>query len=148
MLRQGDLKAPKVMLLRLSEIQALYPNLKWSFYFEFNRRFEVVKYLNDYVNKNNAVVCDIGSQPFILTAMMKEIGYNVIAVDIEPDRFKKILELFDIPAVKADLEKDRIAIDNEFCDCVVFSEVLEHFSPYYVSHALTEINRITKTGGI
>lgn len=79
--------------------------------------------------------------------MVKEIGYNVIAVDIELERFKKILEHFDIPAVKADLERDRIAIDDEFCDCVVFSEVLEHLSPYYVSHALTEINRITKTGG-
>jgi len=31
---------------------------------------------------------------------MKELGHNVIAVDVEPERFKKILEYFDIPSVR------------------------------------------------
>ncbi|MEM1510273.1 MAG: methyltransferase domain-containing protein, partial [Thermofilaceae archaeon] len=32
-------------------------------------------------------------------------------------------------------------------DCAVLTEVLEHLNPYYVSHTLSEINRVLKPGG-
>lgn len=145
-MKREELKELKIKLLReLSDILNLYPDLDWSFYLEFNRRFEVVKYLLQYASKD-ATVCDIGSQPFILSAMLRRLGYRVIAVDIEPEKYGEILRLFDISYIKADLERDRMAIGNRACDVAIFTEVLEHINPYYVHHTLYEINRVLKTG--
>jgi len=148
MFGQEELKNLKVKVLReLSVILTPYPDLEWSFYCEFDRRFEVIEYLVKYVS-NDARVCDLGSQPFILAAMIKLLGYDVISVDIDPDRYGEIARCFQIPIVKADLESDKIAIDNEACDCVIFTEVLEHLNPYYVNHTLAEINRVLKKDGL
>jgi len=148
MFRKEDLRDLKLKLLReLGTILTLHPDLEWDLYFEFNRRFEVIRYLVKHVC-NGVRVCDIGSQPFILASMIKLLGYNVLSVDIEPSRYGEIARCFKIPVVKADLERDKIAIDNEACDCVLFTEVLEHLNPYYVHHTIAEINRVLKTDGL
>ena len=49
--------------------------------------------------------------------------------------------------IKADLERDKLDLADNSVDCAVFTEVLEHLNPYYVSHAMSEINKVLKLGG-
>ena len=147
---RGELRdLRRELLKKLSEgVLPLRPDLEWTLYYEFGRRLEVVKYLVKYVD-SDARICDLGSQPFILAAMIKLSGYdNVLAVDIEPEEYGEIARFFGIPVARADLERDRIPVDDGACDCVVFSEVLEHLNPYYVHHALAEINRVLRVSGV
>lgn len=144
--REELMKLKHTLLNKLNIVLDLYPELWFDFYLEFNRRFEVIKYLNKYIAKGMRV-CELGSQPFILSAMIKSLGYDVVAVDVEPEKYIEVANVFKIPVLRCDLERDKIPVDDEFCECVVFSEVLEHLNPYYVSHTLTEINRVLKKDG-
>jgi SAM-dependent methyltransferase len=135
------------LLEKVNEVVRLYPPLKQNFYLEFNRRFKLIEYMMVYV-KYRGKVCDVGAAPFILSAMMKQAGYEVVAVDINPEEYGKILERFKIPAFRVDLERDNLPFRDESFDAVVFSEVLEHLNPYYIYHTLSEIKRILKKNGV
>jgi len=52
-----------------------------------------------------------------------------------------------VKVIKADLERDKLDLADNSVDCAVFTEVLEHLNPYYVSHAMSEINKVLKLGG-
>jgi len=58
------------------------------------------------------------------------------------------LEKYGVQVIKADLEDEVIPLKDEYIDCVVFTEVLEHLHPYKISFTLSEINWVLKVGGI
>ncbi|WP_448578968.1 class I SAM-dependent methyltransferase [Thermosphaera sp.] len=115
-----------------------------SFYLEFNRRLETLKLVETFC-KPGSLVLDIGAQPFIISCALKNMGYRVIAFDIEPEHYLDIAKACDVNVLKCDLEKEELKVEE--ADCAVFAEVLEHLHYYYVPTILAKINRALKMEG-
>jgi len=119
--------------------------VRTSYYLEFHRRLLVLELASRYCQGGRVV--DVGASPFILSCALKSIGFDVVAVDYDPEEYKRIAETCGVSIAKADLEKDAIPLEGGWADCAVFTEVIEHINPYYVGHTLTEINRVLKPQG-
>jgi len=98
-----------------------------------------------YICKRSSTVLDVGAQPFIVSCALRELGYKVIALDIEPEPYRKIAERCGVDVIKCDLERDELSITN--ADCAVFTEVLEHLHYYHVPVASAKISKALKIGG-
>jgi 2-polyprenyl-3-methyl-5-hydroxy-6-metoxy-1,4-benzoquinol methylase len=116
-----------------------------SFYLEFGRRLEVLRLVEEYCKRGSRVL-DVGASPFITSCALKRMGYEVVALDVEPEPYTKIAKSCGVSVVKCDLEKDELNIGN--ADCVVFAEVLEHLHYYYAPSILAKINKALKVKGI
>uniref|UniRef100_A0A7J3YTI3 Class I SAM-dependent methyltransferase n=1 Tax=Ignisphaera aggregans TaxID=334771 RepID=A0A7J3YTI3_9CREN len=133
-------------LLSIEDVIKQYGDQRatYSFYFEFGRRLEVLELVKTFC-KPGATVLDIGAQPFITSCALKKLGYEVIALDIEPEPYIEIAKSCDVNVIKCDLEKDELGVTDT--DCAVFTEVLEHLHYYYAPIVLARINRFLKVGG-
>jgi predicted RNA methylase len=69
-------------------------------------------------------VLDLGAQPFIISCALKAMGYEVAAVDVEPESYMSIAERCGVKVVKRDLERERLDIRG--ADCAVFTEVIDY----------------------
>jgi len=135
-------------LLRVREVIETLGDerVKHSYYSEFYRRLQLLELVSKYCRGRRVV--DFGASPFITSCALKFMGFEVVAVDFDPEEYGKIAEACKVQAVRADLERDRVPVGDEWADCAVFSEVLEHINPYYVGHTISEINRVLGPGGI
>lgn len=135
-------------LLHVKNIVESYGDekVKQSFYLEFNRRLLVLKHVEEICNKGGLVV-DLGASPFILSAALRLMGYEVIAYDYDPQYYLHIAKAVDVNVFKCDLERDSLNTPKESVDCTVFSEVIEHLNPYYIGHTLDSVNHALKVGG-
>lgn len=87
-------------------------------------------------------VLDIGCGNGDYSFRLKNLGFEVVALDIDEERFKYKDE---IEFCKCDITKGLPFSDNYF-DYVIFLEVIEHLrNPYFV---VGEISRILKPKGI
>jgi len=116
-----------------------------SYYFEFGRRLEVLKLVEEHCEQGSTVL-DLGAQPFIISCALRKMGYDVVALDIDPEPYMRIAEACNVNVVRCNLERDELGVDN--ADCAVFTEVLEHIHYYYVPLVLSKINRALKPGGV
>jgi len=119
--------------------------VKHDYKHELCRRLLVLNYTRKFCRGKKIV--DLGAQPFILSCMLALEGYDVTAVDIDPEPYMKIAEACNVSVIKSDLEKG-INLPDSMFDCAVFSEVIEHLNPYYLGTTFSEIHRILKPGGI
>ena len=85
--------------------------------------------------------------PPILTLALDDLGYDVVGIDIQPERFSATLAKFEIRVDKADVEQERWPFPNASFDVVIFNEVIEHLriNPVF---AVAEIARILRPGGL
>jgi len=134
-------------LLSIKEIVGRFGDSRvvHSYYLEFGRRLEVLKLVEEYCRRGSTVL-DLGAQPFIISCALRKMGYDVVALDIDPEPYMRIAEACDVNVVRCDLERDELGVDN--ADCAVFTEVLEHLHYYYVPLVLSKINRALKPGGV
>jgi len=119
--------------------------VKNSYYLEFHRRLLVLELVSKHCHGGRVV--DVGASPFILSCALKTMGFDVVAVDYDPEEYRQIAEACGISTAKADLERGAIPLEDGWADCAVFAEVIEHLNPYYVGHTLAEINRVLKQQG-
>jgi len=91
-----------------------------SYYFEFGRRLEVLKLVEEHCEQGSTVL-DLGAQPFIISCALGKMGYDVVAFDIDPEPYMSIAEACNVNVVRCDLERDELGISN--ADCAVFTEV-------------------------
>ena len=87
-------------------------------------------------------ILDIGCGDGEYSFNLKEKGFEVIALDIDEERFKYKNK---IEFLKCDLTKG-LPFPNEFFDYVLFLEVIEHI--YNHSFVIEEIYRILKPNGL
>jgi SAM-dependent methyltransferase len=130
----------KEIVERFSDSRAVH-----SYYLEFGRRLEVLKLIEGYCGQGLTVL-DLGAQPFIISCALRKMGYDVVALDIDPEPYMRIAEACNVNVVRCDLERDELGVDN--ADCAVFTEVLEHLHYYYAPLVLNKINRALKRGGV
>jgi SAM-dependent methyltransferase len=74
------------------------------------------------------------------------MGYEVVALDVEPEPYAEIAEGCGVSVVKCDLEKDELSVGD--LDCALFAEGLEHLHYYYAPSILAKINRALKIKGV
>ncbi|MEM0241072.1 MAG: class I SAM-dependent methyltransferase [Candidatus Nezhaarchaeales archaeon] len=117
-----------------------------SFYIEFGRRLYTLKLVLEFCPPGSEVV-DLGASPFIVSCALARMGYRVVAVDYDPEEYSTIASACGVKTIRADLERNRLDLADASMDCAVFTEVLEHLSPYCVGHIISEINRVLKPGG-
>lgn len=140
--------SPREALLRVREVVETSGDgrVRHSYYLEFHIRLQALELVAEYCQDRRVV--DFGASPFITSCALNFMGFEVIAVDFDPEEYRSIAETCQVQAVRADLERDRVPVGDEWTDCAIFSEVLEHINPYYVGHALSEISRVLRPGGI
>jgi 2-polyprenyl-3-methyl-5-hydroxy-6-metoxy-1,4-benzoquinol methylase len=126
-------------LLSLEEVFAGRDSkIRGSYYLEFWRRVEVLDLALRYCSRGS-VIADIGAAPFITSCALKRLGYDVVAADIEPEKYMDIAEVCGIKVVKVDLERD--PIPRLGAGCAIFTEVIEHLNPYYAPEIVRKINK-------
>ncbi len=105
----------------------------------------------DLIKENNIQqehsILECGCAPFLLTAAMTSLGYNIRGLDLYPEHFAKTISHFNLAVSKCDFEVEKIPFDDEFFDVVIFNEVFEHLriNPIFT---MSEVLRVLKKGGI
>ena len=71
-------------------------------------------------------VLELGSAPFHLTAILKQLGMSVTGVDIDPSRFSGFIDRMQLEVVKCDVETEELPFPAGSFKLVLFNEVFEH----------------------
>lgn len=103
----------------------------------------------DYVTQyagHHATILECGAIPLVLTLGMKLAGYQTVGIDLAPERCKSIIAEQELDIRRCDLESERLPLEDNSCDLVVFNEIFEHLriDPVFT---LTEVLRTMKPGG-
>jgi SAM-dependent methyltransferase len=124
-------------------------------------RFDLIlKMVKNYFNNGDSVL-DVGVYPGILPQLFheyfpknNEYHYHGVGLGFDDDFFKAMMKL-NVELYECDLDprlhlngekKNKIPIDNNSIDFIIFTDVIEHFfDPFY---PLQEINRVSKPGSI
>jgi len=109
---EGYSTNPREDLLMVREIvEALGDGrVKHSYYLEFRRRLQVLELVSEYCRGGR--VADFGASPFITSCALRFMGFEVLAVDFDPGEYGRIAEACGVRAVRADLERDRVPVED------------------------------------
>ena len=110
-------------------------------------------YLHGHIDHYNGVLVQLtkalklGSVPGQLTSFLASKGFDIDVVDIEPERISEIFKKYGIVAHKVDIEREKLPLEDNSYDIIMFNEVFEHLhiNPLRI---LDEIYRVLKKGGI
>lgn len=91
-------------------------------------------------------VLEYGSIPLLLTAALRQRGFEVTGLDIDPHRFSHTIGRLGLDVRQCDVEKESAPFDTGSFDVVLFNELFEHLriNPIFT---LREIHRVLKPGG-
>jgi SAM-dependent methyltransferase len=91
-------------------------------------------------------VADVGSVPGYIAGLLAAAGLEVHAVDVEPKRVHPVYEELGVASHRADIEIQRIPLDDESVDLALCCQTLEGLRADPV-RPLREIARILRPGG-
>jgi len=129
----------------LDGIRCRLPPRHHYYFDQHRRRYECTLELVDRTIGRGDML-EIGAAPLHFTALLKEAGYNVIAIDLDPTRDAEVAAAFGLDVRRCDVERERLPFaDGRFAG-VTFMEIFEHLriDPLF---ALAEVNRILQPGG-
>jgi SAM-dependent methyltransferase len=94
-----------------------------------------------------ARVLDIGAAPYVATGALAALGYELRAVDIEPDRFAGSIAELGLDVLRCDIESEPLPIADGSVDAALFNELFEHLriDPIFT---LGEVRRVLAPGGV
>lgn len=98
------------------------------------------------IPKSNRIL-EMGSIPLVLTAALKQYGYEVAGCDIAPERYSSAIQSTGLNVAKCNIETETLPFADNSFDAVVFNELFEHLriNPIFT---LSEVLRIMKPNGI
>mgnify|MGYP001814804939 CR=1 FL=1 len=99
-----------------------------------------------YATKDDAIL-ECGSIPPLLTASLKDLGYCVTGVDIDPSRFSQFIQSRELNVVRCDLESEIFPFAEGQYDIIIFNEIFEHLRLNIIK-TMKEVHRILKKDGI
>ncbi|MEK7616894.1 MAG: class I SAM-dependent methyltransferase [Patescibacteria group bacterium] len=142
-----------VILLKLEkELESFTkenPSLRHFLYDSFsdhkNRYKKDLEIIDKYFKAGK--ILDVGANPFHLTYCLKESGFDVTGVDINPDPFKAFINRCNLNIKKANIETEEFPFKTNSFNLIIVNEVLEHLriNPIFT---LKEIHRILKPKGV
>lgn len=91
-------------------------------------------------------VLDVGAAPLVMTAALQASGFDVCAIDLDPERFARVTTELELDVRRCDIETDALPVADESIDAVLFNELFEHLriDPIFT---LGEVRRVLKPGG-
>ena len=95
----------------------------------------------------NSTIVEVASIPFLLTLPLKTTGFNVIGVDIHPERFQSTIDKFGLDIRQCDVEREPLPFPDNFCDVILFNEFFEHLRINLI-FTMRQVFRILKPGGL
>lgn len=104
---------------------------------------DIVNLVEEYLE---SPILEVGSMPYHLSYLLDELGYEVIATDINPYRMPDIPRASGFDVIACDVEKNHFPIKSNSVSSVLFTEVLEHLRINPVL-TLREIRRVLKPDG-
>lgn len=109
-------------------------------------RYELTVEIVTNLNPDGKIL-DVGAAPFELTRRIKEEGYDVEALDVNPCRAEEYIMEHELSVNKVDIERESFPFNDGSIDFVIFTEVFEHL---YVNPLFTlrEINRVLSDNGL
>jgi len=120
-------EAEKILNSLEDEIDLIQPHLAewWLNYLKSHKQH----YLNllSFLGKDREIkILEVGSVPGHFTILLKNLGYNIHGVDIDPSRITKLIEKHNIQITKTDIEVEKLPFSTESFDLILFTEILEH----------------------
>jgi 2-polyprenyl-3-methyl-5-hydroxy-6-metoxy-1,4-benzoquinol methylase len=103
----------------------------------------------DYVERfasKGAKILEFGSVPPLLTSALTRLGYDVVGLDLKPDRFQTAITREKIKIEQVDFETEKLPFEDNSFDVAIFNEVFEHLriNPIFT---LREVHRVLKKDG-
>lgn len=132
-----NIKADKAGLVEWFDTYALYHKKRIA--------FDIDIILNNLSPQTS--VLEFGSVPLLFTSALKKSGYNVHGIDIAPERFASSIKQLELTVLKCDIENEKLPINDNTYDAVVFNELFEHLriNPIFT---MSEVLRVLKPGGV
>ncbi|SEH45475.1 Methyltransferase domain-containing protein [Halopenitus malekzadehii] len=97
-------------------------------------------------NNIDGRILEVGSVPCHITFLLKEIGYDIKGLDIDPSVIEDFMERNQLEIYQCDVERDKFPAEDNSFDGVIFTEVLEHLHINPI-HTFEEIKRVLKPNG-
>lgn len=97
--------------------------------------------------RENTRIAEFGSVPLLLTLPLKQMGYDITGVDIDPSRFGETITENGLNVIQCDIENDPLPLDSESFDLVIFDELFEHLRINLI-RTMSDVRRILKPGGL
>jgi SAM-dependent methyltransferase len=94
-----------------------------------------------------ARVLECGAVPLLLTFALDDLGYEVSAVDLAPERFSRSIEAAGLAVQPCDIERQPLPFAAETFDVLLFNELFEHLriNPVFT---LREVLRVLRPDGL
>jgi SAM-dependent methyltransferase len=94
-----------------------------------------------------ARVLDVGAAPLVTTAALQASGFEVCAIDLDPERFRGVIADLGLDVRRCDIETEPLPVADASMDAVVFNELFEHLriDPIFT---LGEVLRVLRPGGV
>lgn len=92
-------------------------------------------------------VLEYGAIPLVTTAALSELGYQISALDVAPERFGRAVRELGLDVRRCDVEIEPVPFDDESFDAILFNELFEHLriDPIFT---LREALRVLRPGGV
>lgn len=125
---QPDLGINEVLDAVERELDLVAPHLRqWNqTYFRDARP----RYINDLRTierwYDSGEILEVGSLPYHLTMSLKMLGYEVIGLDLDPDRATQLIDRHQLRVEKCDIQHDPLPFADGSFGLVLLNEVFEH----------------------
>ncbi len=93
-----------------------------------------------------ARVLECGAVPLLMTGALAELGYEVSAVDLAPERFAGAIADLGLDVRKCDVETEPAPFADQTFDAVLMNELFEHLRINPIA-TLREVRRVLRRGG-
>jgi len=89
---------------------------------------------------------EFGALPLVATCALRQLGYQVMGIDLAPERYSKTIRHLDLAMAKCDIETQQLPFNGGKFDVAIFNELFEHLriDPIFT---LREVLRVLKPGG-
>lgn len=94
-----------------------------------------------------ARLLDVGAAPFVATGALASLGYDLVSVDLRPERFASAIDELGLDVRRCNIESEPLPITDASVDAVLFNELFEHLriDPIFT---MGEVLRVLAPGGV
>lgn len=147
--------SPSKASLELIEksVQVIFPDQtihqQWYSNYSKNQGIRLafdIDHVLHYIPRGSKVL-EIGSVPLILTSAIRQLGYDIQGLDINPERFQSAILAQKLSIQQLNIETENLPfLENSF-DAVIFNELFEHLRINLI-FTMQEVCRVLKPNGI